>query len=275
VLTWPQGNAWLSERLAAPLQGGSSLAGQRLHSARVVMQVDEHRHGVDLQVWNDHAQRTEQWSASHVVLATPLLVAQRLLSNPAPGTAAALLRASHEAPYAPWLVANVQLHTALADKPGAPPSWDNVVYGSSVLGYVDATHQSTRPHPGPTVLTSYWALGGSSLAELKGHRSALLNQPWADWAGKVVAEMSIPHPDLPGKVKRVDLTRYGHAMRVPVPGQRTSSALAALANPDHGRVHFAHSDLSAYSILEEAFFHGDRVGRRVEQQVSGRRNGSV
>lgn len=275
VLTWPQGNAWLSQRLAAPFEGGASLAGERLHTARVVMQVDEHRHGVDLLVWNDHDRKTEQWTASQVVLATPLLVAHRLLNNPAPTTAAALLQASREAPYAPWLVANVQLHTALADKPGAPPSWDNVVYGSSVLGYVDAMHQSTRPHPGPTVLTSYWALGGGSLDELKGHRSALLNRPWADWARQVVAEMSIPHPDLPGKVKRVDLTRYGHAMRVPVPGQRSSSALAALANPAYGRVHFAHSDLSAYSILEEAFFHGDRVGRRVAQQVSGRRNGSV
>ena len=64
--------------------------------------------------------------------------------------------------HAPWLVANLHLDAALDDRPGAPPSWDNVVYGGAGLGYVDAMHQSTRPFAGPTVLTAYWALGGDS-----------------------------------------------------------------------------------------------------------------
>ena len=33
-----------------------------------------------------------------------------------------------------------------------------------------------------------------------------------------------------------------------------------LAAPQR-RVHFAHADLSAYSVFEEAFFHGMRAGR--------------
>ena len=40
-------------------------------------------------------------------------------------------------------------------------------------------------------------------------------------------------------------------MSVPVPGVRSSAALAALAAPQR-RVHFAHADLSAYSVFEEA-----------------------
>ena len=275
VLTWPEGNAWLSRRLAAPLETAPGHNGQRLHRARIVLEVDEQRHGVDLKVWNDAAQRMEHWSADHVVMATPLFIAQGLLRSPEPSRSEALLAASQDAPHAPWLVANVHLHTPLADRPGAPPSWDNVVYGSPSLGYVDAMHQSTRPHPGPTVLTSYWALGGASHVSLQSNRRALLEQPWSYWASQVVAEMSVPHPDLSGKVKRVDLMRYGHAMRVPLPGQRSSSALAALAAPSPGRVHFAHSDLSAYSILEEAFFHGERVGRQIASRVSGLRTGSV
>ncbi len=34
--------------------------------------------------------------------------------------------------------------------------------------------------------------------------------------------------------------------------------MAALWRPQ-GRLHFAHSDLSAYSVFEEAFFHGTRA----------------
>ena len=267
VLTWPEGNGWLSQRLAAPLRSASGPSGRRLHSTRVALQVDENRHGVDVRVWNDSTQQVEQWSASHLVLATPLFVTQRLLRNPAPALASALQQAVGMSVQAPWLVANVQLKAALLDKPGAPPSWDNVVYGSAALGYVDAMHQNTRPHAGPTVLTSYWALGGDDFTTLQRQRSELLRQPWSHWSTKVVDDLGQAHPDLPGKVQQVDLMRYGHAMSVPVPGLRSSSALAALASSSTGRVHVAHSDLSSYSILEEAFFHGHRVGLGVAKRL--------
>ncbi len=268
VLTWPEGNAWLSQRLAAPLRSGSGSSAKRLHNARVVLDVVENRHDVDVRVWNDSSQEVELWSASHLVLATPLFVTQRLLRNPAPALASALQQAVGLSAQAPWLVANVQLKAALIDQPGAPPSWDNVVYGSAALGYVDAMHQTTRPHAGPTVLTSYWALGGDALGALPGQRSELLRQPWSHWSAKVVADLGQAHPDLPGKVAQVDLMRYGHAMSVPLPGLRSSSALTALANPTSSRVHVAHSDLSGYSILEEAFFHGHRVGLGVAKRLN-------
>jgi monoamine oxidase len=262
VLTWPQGNAWLTDRLAAPLQN-------RLHSARVVLQVDEEKQGVQVLVWNDSTAQVEHWSAPHVVLATPLFVAQRLWRNPSPELASALTQAVAHAVHAPWLVANVQLKSALAAQGGAAPSWDNVVYGSPALGYVDAMHQNTRPHAGPTVLTSYWALGGDNLATLQQQRRELLNQPWSHWAANVVADLSRTHPDLPQKVQQVDLMRYGHAMSVPTPGVRArlaQAARAALASTPTGRVHFAHSDLSGYSILEEAFFHGHQSGKKTAQR---------
>ncbi|MFM8899212.1 MAG: FAD-dependent oxidoreductase [Burkholderiales bacterium] len=266
VLTWPQGNAWLTDRLAAPLQ-------TRFHSARVVLQMEELRHGVQALVWNDRMAQVEQWTTQHVVLATPLFVAKRLLRNPLPTLASALHEASAAAAHAPWLVANVKLKSALASQGGAAPSWDNVVYqgqrqGSPALGYVDAMHQSTRPHAGPTVLTSYWALGGDNSATLQQQRQELLKQPWNHWAAKVVADLAATHPDLPRKVERVDLMRYGHAMSVPVPGTRSSPALAALDSTSNGRVHFAHSDLSGYSILEEAFFHGHQTGKKIAQRRS-------
>jgi hypothetical protein len=69
------------------------------------------------------------------------------------------------------------------------------------------------------------------------------------------------HPDLRGKLRQIDLMRYGHAMSIPVPGARSSSALSALAEPQR-RVHFAHTDLSAYSVFEEAMYHGVRAARQ-------------
>ena len=75
----------------------------------------------------------------------------------------------------------------------------------------------------------------------------------------MLADLALAHPDLPQRVTQVDLMRYGHAMSIPLPGLRGRAALQALAQRRGARVHFAHADLSAYSVFEEAFFHGTRA----------------
>ena len=257
VLTWPEGNGWLSQRMADGLTG-------RIHTGQVALRVTESKFEITVDTWNEAKQQAERWTAQHVVMAVPLFVAARMLATPPSAlvTAAASLR------YSPWLVANLHVVAPLDDDGGAPPSWDNVLYdpqrSSPALGYVDAMHQSTRPHAGPTLLTAYWALGGDSIAELRAQRARLLNEPWSAWAQAVVGDLSRAHPDLKSKLRQVDLMRYGHAMAVPAPGVRSSAALAALASPlARTRIHFAHSDLSGYSVFEEAFSHGLRVARQL------------
>jgi len=257
VLTWPEGNAWLAERLAAPLAG-------RTRTGIVVLRVREERDAVLVDAWNTSAQQLERWTAPQLVLATPLFVSAHLLE--APG--AALTDVVSRMPHSPWLVANIHVDAPLDDHPGAPPSWDNVLYGGRALGYVDAQHQSLAPYAGPTVLSAYWALGGNSAAELGASRAALLKDDARAWADRVVAEIAEAHPDLPEKARRIDLMRYGHAMSVPVPGLRSSAALRALAGPQR-RVHYAHSDLSAYSVFEEALFHGTRAGLAAAARLAG------
>jgi predicted NAD/FAD-dependent oxidoreductase len=259
VLTWPEGNGWLTRRLALGL-------GARWQAGQVVLSVDVGKHDVRVQSWSVKQQRTQTWAAGRVVLAVPLFVAHRLLRQPVPALQAV---APHMA-YAPWLVSNVLLSKPFFDRPGAPLSWDNVPYTSEgvpglampSLGYVDARHQSLAPATGPMLLTHYWALGGQSAEQEMAQRQALLKGDWRDWASKVAQDMARIHPDLPGLVTRIDLMRYGHAMAIPVPGLRGHAAFAALQKPS-GRLYFAHSDLSAYSVFEEAFTHGARAAHQV------------
>ena len=253
VLTWPQGNGWLTQQLAAPL-------GERLHTGRVVLRIEAGKSGVTVDALNAATQQVERWQAEHCIVALPLFVAARVVHTPPP----ALRPAASSVRYAPWLVANLHLTAALHDRPGAAPSWDNVIYspGKSAmndqsLGYVDARHQSLDRVPGATVLTHYRAFGIAPA-----QRQALYDQPWTHWRDILLAELAVPHPDLPGKVSRIDVMRYGHAMSVPVPGTRANAALQALQLPA-GRLQFAHSDLSGYSVFEEAFAQGLRAGRAV------------
>lgn len=242
VLTWPEGNGWLSAHLAGPLR-------DRLHLGRTVLRVTEGRHGVEALAWNEATQAPERWAARAVVMATPLFVSARLLATPH----AAL--GELKQPHSPWLTANVLLREPLLLRPGAPPSWDNVRYGSVALGYVDARHQTLDPSPQAPLLTAYLALP-------QAQRAVLLHEPWQHWARLVLDDLAGTHPDLPAKVERIELCRFGHAMSIPVPGLRGSAALAAL-NDTRGRVVFAHSDLAGYSVFEEAYTAGALAAGRL------------
>jgi hypothetical protein len=109
------------------------------------------------------------------------------------------------------------------------------------------------------VLTGYFAL---PLAD----RAALLADDWRPWAQRVIADLLPLHPDLPQQVRRVDLMRYGHAMRVPLPGTLSSPAHQALTRLA-GRVTLAHADLAGYSVFEEAYTLGWQAGQRVARQL--------
>lgn len=248
LLTWPEGNGWLSARLAAPL-------GDRLHTARVVGRIAPGRHGVAVDALAADG-RLERWQARQAIVALPVHVAARVL-HPVPAAVQARASALLSAP---WLVANLRLSAPLDDRPGAAPAWDNVLYGSAGLGYVDAMHQSLRPVPGPTVLTYYRALG-----DVPQGRAQLLHTPWAAWRDPVLADLRPAHPDLPGKLLRMDITRHGHAMAVPAPGTLGQlgawrSAEAALRFADAPRLAFAHADWAGYSVFEEAFTLGHLAG---------------
>ena len=265
LLTWPEGNAWLTRRLAGPL-------GARLHTGQVVLRIASLKHGVEVDAFNSATQAIERWQARRAIVALPIFVAARVVENPPQWLRAAAAKTV----YAPWLVANLHLKSPLQDRPGAPPSWDNVIYGDTQpapgLGYVDAGHQSLHPVPAATVLTHYRALG--DVAPSPGNppmppgtagRQLLLQHPWQHWRDTILRELSAPHPDLATQVTHIDITRYGHAMAVPVPNiegqighQPAPNKHFKLQNSEqfkisHRHLNFAHSDWAGYSVFEEAF----------------------
>jgi monoamine oxidase len=260
LLTWPDGNAPLARALRAPL-------GERVHARRAVFRIDEDLHGIDAWAFTGEGSEpgadggdgpgVERWRARQVVVATPLFIAARLLSVPP----AVLVQAARVQRHAPWLVANLRLDGLPLDRAGAPLAWDNVIHGSASLGYVDAQHQALAPVTGDRVWTVYWALPESE-------RARLLASSWQDATARILAELHVVHPDLGERLREIELVRHGHAMSIPMPGVRSSPALAAVPECAR-RVHFGHADLSAYSVFEEAFTRGDSAGRRAAAALKG------
>ena len=270
VLTWPEGNGWLTQQLAAPLK-----AQGQLQTGTSVLRIAETRRGVEVDAFNHHSGNVERWQAPRCIVALPVFVAARVVQNPP----AFLAQAAQRLQWAPWAVTNIHLNAPLADRPGAAPAWDNVIYGDSNpggLGYVDASHQKLDPRPGPTVLTYYQALGDVADA-----RQQLATQGAEHWGRAALAALAGPHPDVLQRATRVQVTRYGHAMSIPVPGVQTflsqiglqappgkrklllnGERQRALPTPATARLAFAHSDWSGYSVFEEAFTRGHAAGLR-------------
>lgn len=157
-----------------------------------------------------------------------------------------------------WFVANL----FLKDRPKPrfvrdfPLAWDNVLYESPSLGYVNATHQKGIDY-GPTIWTYYYPM-----CHEEGGRTKLFNYQWRDLADVCLTDIARAHPDIYELCERIDIMRWGHAMISPRPnfiwGGVREKAMQVYRN-----IHFAHTDLSGIALFEEAFYHGLRAASEV------------
>lgn len=255
-LTWPEGNGKLVDHIAA-------MAGDRLHAGGLVTSVRQESRGVAVSYLDSRTDEAVGVRARHCVFALPRFLAPRLIDD-LPDVSVA---AARESVYGAWLVANLHLRDRPRE-PGIEIAWDNVLYDSSSLGYVVATHQGGPDH-GPTVWTYYMPMTGDDPRQ---DRERLLAGSWEHWTDLVLADLGRAHPDLYDLVERVDVCRWGHAMVRPRPGYMWSEALEASRAPA-GRVHFAHTDLSGMALLEEAQYWGIRAAEAILRDA-GRRHDS-
>ncbi|EMI53239.1 flavin monoamine oxidase family protein [Rhodopirellula sallentina] len=256
VLTWPEGNGFLIDRLCESV-------GDRLQLGKAVMRVARVDAATDaspltIDIIDAETNETTALQANHVIVAVPQFIASKILSpelarsRPTSPTATPAVFS-----YGSWLVANVYLSGRPAEA-GFPMSWDNVVMESGSLGYVNSVHQTGRDH-GPTVLTWYQALPDDVPAEL---RVKLLGLTWAEAAETVLSDLELAHPDIRGLVNRLDVMVWGHAMPQPRVGTLFDPVRRRAAEPI-GNVHFACTDLTGLALFEEAFAHGHRAATEV------------
>lgn len=254
VLTWPEGNAYLTRALAQPL-------GDRLRTGRVVLRIAESAGEVTVDCYDLRQQRTERWLAQRCIVALPVFIASRVVENPPE----LLRQAAQRTKYASWLVANVHINAALqegqvANPDGAhgawpdaatlasgvvpnapaskaaasnapsssipapnapvfnaPASWDNVIYQP----LVQATANGGLGYVDAMHQSTRIAPGPSVLTYYRAlgtsldARSSLLATPWAQHRDAALADLSVAHADIYQRATQVQITRYGHAMAVP------------------------------------------------------------
>ena len=199
-----------------------------------------------------------------VIYASPVFTAPYVIRGFADAAPFAPAEFQHNA----WFVANL----FLKDRPKPrfardfPLAWDNVLYESPSLGYVNATHQKGIDY-GPTILTYYYPM----CHEPDG-RTKLFNYSWRDLAEVCLTDIGRAHTDIYELCERVDIMRWGHAMISPRPNFIWSGVREKAMQPWRN-IHFAHTDLSGIALFEEAFYHGSRASAEVLTAKTQRRRG--
>ena len=111
--------------------------------------------------------------------------------------------------------------------------------------------------------TFYWSLAEGSPAAM---RAMLLEKDWGWWREAILNDLARAHPDIRDCVSRIDVMRMGHAMARPAPGFLGSEARRRFASGP-GPVYYANSDLSGFSIFEEAQYRGVTAADRALHDV--------
>ena len=244
-LTWPDGLQTLATGLARKL-------GQR-RQAGTVLRLEQTAQGIEALcvVIRQGVPSCMRLRARKAICAMPLYVAARVVPSI---RTLGFTPATDLAARAPWLVANCLLKRFPRELPEAPLSWDNVVYREPGLGYVVSTHQDIRQTPpAQTVLTSYVALSHLRPQDARRWMEQASPQHLLELA---LADLQAAYGrGFNADVERVDITLRAHAMAIPAPGQRSNAGVRRLREAD-GKILFAHSDLSGFSLFEEASWWG-------------------
>jgi protoporphyrinogen oxidase len=252
VLTWPEGNHFLIEGLKRNCQ-------PMLRNNELVVNIKTEKDHVVITCLNSGNHQLYSIVAEHCIIATPQFVAARLLKDEE-----RLKTVNQNFNYVPWMVANIRTRIP-EEKKGTEASWDNVIFQSDSLGYVDASHQLLQQKPAAKNFTYYLPLTKDSCSK---ERKAAQLKSHEEWVELVLSDLEKVHPDIREKTEEININLWGHAMIQPLPGIIHGSIRKQLSASIKNRIHFAHTDLSGVSIFEEGFYQGIQAAKKTIEQLS-------
>lgn len=253
VLTWPQGNGFLMDNLRKQVENTG------IYPAHLACDIRETAAGTEVKVYDVARKESYTIQAKKLLLATPQFVNKHLLAS----IGSANERTTYpDFQYAPWVIANITINRMLAQH-GVPLCWDNVIYGTRSVGYVDANHQDLFTGP-RRVITFYLPLVDEPPESARKKAQATSYNHWLEI---ITSELEFAHPGITASIEHADIWVWGHGMIAPRPGFIWGNSRKAALAPINNKIFFAHSDLSGISIFEEAFYQGIRAAKEILQAI--------
>ena len=236
VFTWPEGNARLAKHFSKYTEG-KHLADHLVFDVKI----NDH---VEVLSFDNTKKKTRKIIAEKVLFASPQFVNARILNH----------KRAESFHYVPWLLTTITLQNEFGGDEEL--AWDNVIYGSSGLGYIYDQHQNLDQILNEKVITYYRSFSSNDCRKA---RKKLYAMKEAELRNLVLEDIKKAHPLIEDFIIEMQFHKMGHAMIAPVPGQIFGEAAKEAKEPIDGKIFFAHSDLSGISIFEEAFYQGIRT----------------
>lgn len=240
VFTWAEGNARLTKHFGKYTED-KKLSGHLVFDVKI-------NDKVEVLSFDNTGKKTKKIIAEKVLLAVPQFVNERILNH----------KKAASFQYVPWLLTTITLKNEFGGDEEL--AWDNVIYGSSGLGYIDDQHQNLNQIMGEKVITYYRSF---STSDCRKARKKLYSMKEAELKTLVLDDLKKAHPLIEDFILEMQFHKIGHAMIAPIPDQIFGEKTKAAKESIEGKIFFAHSDLSGISIFEEAFYQGFRTAREM------------
>jgi protoporphyrinogen oxidase len=247
LLTWPEGNGWLMDKLKKPLASN-------IRTDNLVYEVNQKGNSYEVVSLNVATGKAEQWNCNKIVFACPQFVTAHIRTN----IAALKGRAYNLFTYSSWMVGNLWVKNNLKEKGGAPMAWDNVIYNSPSLGYINSNAQHLHRFQPEINFTYYYPFD-----DRQTDRKKLLQTNHAEFTNIMLNDMKQVYEDLEESIIRYDPFIWGHAMIKPLKGFIWSEEKQNAARSINKSIYFAHTDLSGISVFEEGFYQGIKAVRKL------------
>lgn len=245
LLTWPEGNNFLTKKLETGLK-------QQLFSNMLTYKVEKENDKWNCFVYDVQKKQSIKYVCNKVIMATPQFVNKKILA-----IETGINWNSFN--YYPWIVANISIRKKKELHGRQDLSWDNVMYSSKSLGYVNTCHQTFDRDKDKTVLTYYYNFSERSAKE---EREAIYNHDENFWKTFIVNDLKIAHPNIEEIIEEIEVNVLGHGMISPIKQFRSNPSRSILEK-GFDNLYFAHSDISGISIFEQAFYRGILAANQV------------
>jgi hypothetical protein len=246
VLTWPEGNAFLVEKIKEQIKG-------TIRTNELVMSIKKNGEKMIITHYNSKKKEYYETHCKQLICATPIHVAKKFF--PQKFTYDLV---QHFSSY-PWIIANISIEK-MPDQKGFEICWDNLIYNSPTLGYVAATHQNQVLYSQKHVFTVYYpVIKGSVTDSRKWVREKDINF----WQNEILDELSKVHSNIKDCISEIVIKKLGHGMITPSINFLWNPVRTQAAQPIDNVIYFAHTDYCGMSIFEEAFHIGNSVAKAV------------
>lgn len=246
VVTWPEGNGFLSEALQKSIK-------DKIQLNSSVQNIERTAAGFKIRIQDLSIGSMKIVEARKVIYCLPRFTASYVINNATKPEAAQ---------YYPWLIAHVAVKRNCLEK-NHHLSWDTVKFLEKDLGYINNHHQYLTQDKDDVLITFYYAFTEGTAKE---NRTKLSTWTEATVKDFVVQHLKKYHPDIESNMASIDYRILGHGMISPSIDFLWSKRKQQLPR-EHNGILFAHSDMSGISIFEEAFHQGYKTFLKLKESL--------